>query len=248
MIALKVSIGCLGEERCKLQPVELKAWRNGLLRDLLLVIPAESAWQEALTQVEARLQENRNSLLGRGAQLTINFGVRSVFQAELEALVDWLKRDYELLTVAVVGTDSATQEAARKLGLAAYLMLPGTSLAAEESGTLSRNNALYVPQTVRSGQRIVHAGHIIVGGDVNAGAEVVAEGDILVFGVLRGLAHAGSQGNEQARIIAGRMRPQQIRIAGQIARAPEEAGYAGPGERLPEVARIENGAIQVSRV
>src|SRR5579884_3514815 len=241
MIALKVSIGCLGEERCKLQPVELKAWRNGLLRELLLVIPAESAWQEALTQVEARLQENRNSLLGRGAQLTINFGVRSVFQAELEALVDWLKRDYELLTVAVVGTDSATQEAARKLGLAAYLMLPGTSLAAEESGTLSRNNALYVPQTVRAGQRIV-------GGDVNAGAEVVAEGDMLVFGVLRGLAHAGSQGNEQARIIAGRMRPQQIRIAGQIARAPEEAGYAGPGERLPEVARIENGAIQVSRV
>src|SRR5207237_383391 len=140
-----------------------------------------------------------------------------------------------------------TIEAARRATLNTYFMLPGSGRTpVAESG--SGSNALYVPHTVRAGQRIVHGGHLIVGGDVNAGAEVVAAGDILIFGTLRGLAHAGSQGDEKARIIAGSMRPQQLRIAGRIARAPEEAGPGTTGARLPETARIEDGEIQVSPV
>jgi septum site-determining protein MinC len=80
---------------------------------------------------------------------------------------------------------------------------------------------------------------------VNAGAEGIAEGDILVFGTLRGLAHAGSRGDEKSRIVAGNMRPQQIRIAGKIARSPEDSNPT-PGARNPEIARIVNGEIQVS--
>ena len=77
---------------------------------------------------------------------------------------------------------------------------------------------------------------------------MIAEGDILIFGTLRGVAHAGSQGNEAASITAGNMRPQLVRIASQIARAPEDGERAIPGQRVPEVARIENGVIQVSPV
>ncbi|GAB4460543.1 MAG: septum site-determining protein MinC [Armatimonadaceae bacterium] len=116
-----------------------------------------------------------------------------------------------------------------------------------------RNNALYLVGTVRSGQRISHDGHLIIGGDVNAGAEVMAGGDIVVVGTLRGLAHAGCYGDESARIIAGSLRPHQLRIAGKIARAPEEepASRSGRGDAArpesarPEVARIESGEIGI---
>ena len=82
---------------------------------------------------------------------------------------------------------------------------------------------------------------------IDGGAEIVAEGDILVAGTLRGVAHAGSAGNEKARIFAGNMRPQQLRISEHIARSPEGSGKSASAGQ-PEVAFIENGAIQVGSV
>jgi len=231
-----------------LQTVEIHPWRNGLLKELLLTMPLDLEWDEALGQLEARLKETRASAVGRDAQLTLDLGNRLVEAEELTALVLWLKSEYGMLVVAVVTTQQITQEAARQLTLSTYLMPPGGSLESASAGAYTGNNALYVPNTVRSGQRIVHAGTVIVGGDVNSGAEVLAEGDIVVFGTLRGLAHAGSQGDERARIIAGNMRPQQVRIASKIARSPEDNSRGGTGTRNAEIARVENGEIEVSPV
>lgn len=117
------------------------------------------------------------------------------------------------------------------------------------AATAPENNALYLYQTVRSGQRIVHDGHLVICGDVNAGAEVLARGDVVVLGTLRGLAHAGYYGDETARIVAWSLRPPQLRIAGKIARSPEAAGTAkgtpAAAAQTPEVARIESGEIQI---
>lgn len=99
-----------------------------------------------------------------------------------------------------------------------------------------------VRRTVRSGQRVVSSGHVVVLGDVNPGGEVVAAGDIVVMGTLRGLAHAGALGDERAVIAALRLEPMQIRIAQQIGRAPDGDGPAGPG---PEVARVRDGVITI---
>lgn len=106
-------------------------------------------------------------------------------------------------------------------------------------------NALYIPGTIRSGQRIVHDGPVIVFGDVNAGAEVFSESDVAVFGTLRGLVHAGCMGDEKARIIAASLRAPQLRIASKIARSPEEDTGRNAPARGAEVARIDNGEIQV---
>ncbi len=65
-----------------------------------------------------------------------------------------------------------------------------------------RNTALLVKSTCRSGEIIRHQGDVVVLGDVNPGAEVVASGDIAVFGCLRGFAHAGSEGDTKATIVA----------------------------------------------
>lgn len=108
----------------------------------------------------------------------------------------------------------------------------------------SGNNALYLRQTVRGGQMIRHDGTIVIAGDVNPGAEVVATGDIIVFGNLRGLAHAGAAGDGDAQIIAVNLRPTQIRIAGFMARSPDQG--APPLSKHPEVARVLDGEIHIT--
>ena len=67
--------------------------------------------------------------------------------------------------------------------------------------------------SLRSGQRIVEDRSIVVIGDVNAGAEVIATDNIVVLGTLRGLDHAGAKGNKKAIIAAGRLDTAQMRIA-----------------------------------
>ena len=67
--------------------------------------------------------------------------------------------------------------------------------------------------SLRSGQKIETEGSLVILGDVNAGAEVVASDNIVVLGALRGLAHAGAKGNKQAIISAGMLDAVQIRIS-----------------------------------
>ncbi len=67
--------------------------------------------------------------------------------------------------------------------------------------------------SLRSGQKMEKEGSIVIIGDVNSGAEVIASDNIVVLGALRGLAHAGAKGNKQAIIAAGLLDTVQIRIA-----------------------------------
>lgn len=70
--------------------------------------------------------------------------------------------------------------------------------------------------SIRSGQKLEFEGSIVIIGDVNDGAEVIAEDNIAVVGNLRGMAHAGAKGNEEAIIAASIIESPQIRIASKI--------------------------------
>jgi septum site-determining protein MinC len=108
-------------------------------------------------------------------------------------------------------------------------------------------SVLYIKQTLRSGQAMSHKGHLVIIGDVNAGAEVKAEGDITVWGTLRGVAHAGVGGNTLAEIRALKLQPIQLRIADAIARSPDPP-QAVPGVVWgPESARLIEGKIRILR-
>lgn len=67
--------------------------------------------------------------------------------------------------------------------------------------------------SVRSGQRIEYEGSIVILGDVNFGAEVIAGDNVIILGILRGLAHAGAKGNKKAIIAASSIECLQIRIS-----------------------------------
>lgn len=111
-------------------------------------------------------------------------------------------------------------------------------------GSLQRvgNNALFLKRNLRSGQRIFHDGNLIIAGDVNPGAEVVATGDIVILGTLRGMAHAGANGNTKATVMALRLEPIQLRIAHYISRCPDEP--TEPPTR-PEIASVRGEQIAV---
>lgn len=109
--------------------------------------------------------------------------------------------------------------------------------------TLVLAEPLYLETTLRSGTEIRHPGSVIVVGDVNPGSTIIADGNILVWGRLRGIAHAGATGDHNCQIMALQMEPTQLRIADQVARAPEKA----PHQVYPEVAFIGPGGIQIAR-
>lgn len=100
----------------------------------------------------------------------------------------------------------------------------------------TERQTLFVYKTLRGGQEIRYHGSVAVFGDVNPGARVFAEGDILVTGSNRGVLHAGVLGDDKAIITAGRLAGGQIRIADRIARAPDDAVNTQGPERASVLA------------
>ncbi len=111
--------------------------------------------------------------------------------------------------------------------------------------TSRKERLLVVQRHLRSGQRVEHNGDILILGDVNKDAQVVATGNIIVMGKLRGIAIAGALGDEKAVVVALEMEPQQIRIGKKVAIMDEEERKS-PG--YPEIAKVEDGNIILERV
>lgn len=110
---------------------------------------------------------------------------------------------------------------------------------------------LYIQRTLRSGQSISSEGNIVIIGDVNPGSEVIAQGDITVWGILGGIAHAGSEGNKYARIRALKMNAIQLRIADVFARRPDSVNipYIQKTDTfVPEEACIRKKQIVISKM
>ena len=109
----------------------------------------------------------------------------------------------------------------------------------------------YIKQTLRSGQIVNYDGNVVIIGDCHPGSEVIASGDITVWGILSGIAHAGAKGNSRARVRALKMNAIQLRIANCYARKPDGMNTIFP-ERTstftPEEARIINDEIVIFKI
>jgi septum site-determining protein MinC len=199
-----------------------------------------------IAAVGEELAGKRAFLVGR--RIAVDVGRHALDDDQLAAL-GRLFETHELTLWAVLAEDAATREAARRAGLATRLSgsatdLEGNALAGGANGEPAATkepplaNALLLRETVRSGRAVWHDGHVVIVGDVNPGAEVMAAGSVIVWGRLRGLVHAGALGDATAVICALELNPTQLRIAGHIAVAPDN----GPG-RAPEQAAIRDGQI-----
>jgi septum site-determining protein MinC len=154
------------------------------------------------------------------------------------------------MTLTAITGEAATQDAFQRVRaampappelLAPEADEPPTPIALPSTVAQGETHALLVQRTVRSGQKCQYAGTIVVIGDVNPGAQVIAEGDVIVWGKLRGVVHAGAAGDENAMVGALLLAPTQLRIGNRIARAPDDKR----ARQFPEVARVRDGRIIV---
>ena len=200
-------------------------------------------WDGLVAELTSRLDQTASFF--KGGRVALQVGPRQLDEADLEQ-VGKLLRLHAMTLWAVIGESEETRHAAASLGLETELVLPRVSPLAEDQvgQTVSEEqNATLVRRTLRSGQSIHHSGHVVVIGDINPGAEIVARGDVVVWGRLRGTVHAGAGGDDSAIVCALALSPTQLRISRHIARPP-----AGQLDSLvPEVASVQDGQIVVER-
>jgi septum site-determining protein MinC len=207
------------------------------IRDGLLVSVGEGAWPEVRQSLFETIEQQGDFL--RGARLALDVGNHILRAAELGHLRDNLA-DKGLTLWAILSNSPTTEQTAQTLGLATRISKPRPerSINVPETRLQGGEGAVLVKRTLRSGFSLQHEGHVIIIGDVNPGAQVIATGDVLVWGRLRGVVHAGAGGDESAQVCALDLSPTQLRIAGQIAITPQRRGKS-----QPEVARIQNGHV-----
>ncbi|WP_193199627.1 septum site-determining protein MinC [Nostoc sp. MG11] len=216
---------------------------------LLLILPTESqvpaselTWSNIWQQMKHRLNAG-DRLRSPNTIVHLMAYDRLVDARQLQELAETLS-EVQLQLTSVSTSRRQTAIAAVTSGYSVEQLQPGTSLRSEsQAAAIPLTDALYLEMTVRSGVEIRHPGTIILLGDLNPGGIVVADGDILVWGRLRGIAHAGAAGNRECLIMALQMEPTQLRIADAVARAPEKL----PMQFSPEVAHITPQGIRIAR-
>ncbi|MBW4696861.1 MAG: septum site-determining protein MinC [Aphanocapsa lilacina HA4352-LM1] len=214
---------------------------KGTLEGLRLLIPVALPWEEVALQLQHRLNAGERLWQG-GAVVILEVGERLLDGLQLRAVTEMLAaQQLHLRRVCTVRRQTAVAAAVAGLSVEQQEAPPEEN-SDKPPALREQAEPLYLQTTLRSGMSLVHPGTVIVVGDVNPGAEIVADGDILVWGTLRGVAHAGAHGNTRALIFALRLRPIQLRIADRVARASDEP----PAAPQPEVAYIQDNTIHIA--
>jgi septum site-determining protein MinC len=208
------------------------------IKDGLLVTLAEGEWPDLESALLSHVEERAGFF--QGARMALDVGNHILRAAEMGALRDRLSNKGISLW-AVLSSSPLTEQTAQMLGMATRISAPRPERAIRPLDTnLEGESAIFVQRTLRSGFKVSHHGHIIVLGDVNPGAEVIAGGSIIIWGRLRGVVHAGAEGSENMVICALDLMPTQLRIASLVSIPPTRKG-----KPEPELARIHNGQVVV---
>jgi septum site-determining protein MinC len=216
-----------------LDSVSIKGTKDGLLVTL-----GKGDLVGVLAELEERLSGRASFFKGGWVALAV--GQRELSIEEIGHIKALLARN-EVVLGMVISEAPVTRAAARHLGLETRRsphLPPRSGWRTEEEFS----EGVLIRYTLRSGQVVRHPGHVVVIGDVNAGAEVIAGGDIIIWGSLRGTVHAGAVGDDRAIVCALDLAPTQLRIGEHIARPPEDM----PKHRdVPEMAFVQEGMIIV---
>ena len=211
--------------------VQIKGVRDGLLITL-----GDGSWPDLQEALMKHIDERTNFF--KGARVALDVGNQILHAVEMGGLRDQLS-DRGVNLWAALSNSPTTVQSAQNMGLATRLSTPRPERKVRAMETaLSGDEAVLVQRTLRSGFKISYQGHIVVIGDVNPGAEIIAGGNVVVWGKLRGMVHAGAEGNEKAIVCALDLAPTQLRISEYISTAPKRKGKS-----QPEIASVKEGKV-----
>lgn len=194
---------------------------KGIKDGLVFLLDDACEFSALLEELRYKLEySHQNILTGPIIHVDVKLGERIVTEDQKEMILDILKQKGNLL-IRSVEMPEAQQES-------------------EDDGRLTTLSGI-----VRSGQVLHHDGNLLFLGDVNPGGTISCTGDIFILGSLRGMAHAGIEGKEEAIIAASYLAPTQLRIAEIISRPPDEWENR---ETSMEFAFLREGKMQIDKM
>lgn len=192
-----------------LEPIQIKGLRDGLL----VTLP-DGEWAALVPLLLEHIRSQQAFF--QGARIVLDVGSLVLNVNELSTMRDHLS-DEGVSLWAVLSESPDTENTAQLLGLATRISKPRPGEIQKSGGdNLGEQGAKLINKTLRSGVRVEFSGHVIVIGDVNPGAEIVADGNVLIWGRVRGMIHAGAKGDTSAVICALDLAPTQLRIADEV--------------------------------
>jgi septum site-determining protein MinC len=212
--------------------VEFKGTKDGLVLLFLERRPIENVLEDITRKVAgkeaffkgARIVGVEGLILGEDEKKAICGLFEETFKIEVSSLERYEKKVF-------VKMESSAEE-----------QMKSTETSTGVFEGLEEGITKFVKGTLRSGKSIEFEGNIVILGDVNPGAEVIAYGNIVVMGTLRGVVHAGANGNDSAYVVANRLLTKQIRISRLITSSEDDTDK---GASVPEMACIKNDSIVI---
>lgn len=227
------------------QLVNIKGRSDGIAVEV-----GRGSWPEILGVLTKRLEQSAGFF--RDGSVALDVGARPVVEDELRQFAAVLTQ-FEMKLGVVRTSSERTFQAALATGMTATLESPeGAPVATAAPAATNTDAASYFVYRgyLRSGHRLRRKENVLVIGDINPGAEVFSEGDILVWGRLRGVVHAGVGGNRRAIVAALDLEPTQLRIADVTTIGPDpKPGQPGrffwkkSQHKRPEIARLVQNEI-----
>ena len=199
---------------------------KGSYNKLTVHLDEKGEFKEILNKLKKKLKKSKKFF--SGAKLNVGFKGRTLNEYERQCILD--------LFNSITGDDFILNFEVKEEQKVKDDIFKG----------IEKGITRFKKGTVRSGQQIISEGNLVVIGDVNPGAELVAAGNVIVMGVLRGIVHAGCDGNKDAIISALSMHPTQLRIADIITRSPD--GEESNTRLVPEIAFIKEGRIYIEEL
>ena len=184
----------------KRQNVTIKGTKDGIV----LHLDDSCSYEELKKELDEKLSANQTTEAERHlTPVKVDVGNRYLNDAQREEIKNLIRQKKNLM-VDDIESNVVTRAEVDKLR--------------------AENEVVTVSRIIRSGQVLEVPGDLLLIGDVNPGGTVIAGGNIFIMGSLKGIAHAGVFGNDQAVITASSMQPAQLRIHDCINRAPDKAG------------------------
>jgi septum site-determining protein MinC len=196
---------------------------KGVKDGLIFLLDDSCEWDVLLQELIHKLEKTHQQILtGPIIHVHVKLGKREATEIEKEEIRSIIRQRGNLLIQSIESEQQQEEE----------LLSPLPSIKTLQG-------------MVRSGQTLHHEGNLLFLGDVNPGGTITCTGNIYIMGSLRGMAHAGVDGDETAIIAASHMRPTQLRIAGLISRPPDEWGIE---EAFMEFAYVKAGKMEIDKV
>lgn len=201
--------------------IKFKGTRHGLL----ISFNEEGNFEDVIAEFKEKVDGNASFF--KNAPISLDLGWRELTAEDFEGFYNFINEN-GLNLQGIISSSAYTRNIAEGYGIKVIIGRLGlaqhegrirkqkekfkTTAEERDHGVDDKQRSILIKKTLRSGQKIKYSGNVVIIGDVNPGAEVEAGGDIVVWGVIRGIVHAGVPNKEDASIIGMHIMPTQMKI------------------------------------